>query len=49
MTSEKGCKITDKKVGLYKLQYIKIDGTNKIIYKKSTGNRKSLKGHARTS
>ena len=36
ITSGKGSKISDKKAGLYKVQYIKIDGTNTTIYNKST-------------
>ena len=45
ITSGKGCKITDKKVGLYKVQYIKTDGTNEIIHQKSTW---KLKRHGGT-
>ena len=36
ITSGKGRKITDKKVRLYKIEYMKIDETNEIINKKST-------------
>ena len=45
ITSGKGCKITDKKLGLYKVQYIKTDGTNEIIHQKSTW---KLKRHGGT-